>query len=376
MMRRSFGAGSQVSLFTLGTMRALESSEQMFNVLKAAYFSGINHIETAPSYGQAEAFVGLALKEMKLLELNPPGGWVITSKIIPGLSFEEGKNQLKKSILRLGISKVNNLAIHGLNLPEHLHWAINGDGKKLLNWAKREGLIDQIGFSSHGSKVLIKKALTSKVFQFCSLHLHLLDPGRLPLAKKALEEGIGVMAISPADKGGRLQAPSKILTEDCNPIPPLELAYRFLIANGISTLTLGASKPEDFSIAQKLAHKDGPLTKQEEACLLHLQFAGKKRLGITQCGQCQKCLPCPEAVPIPEILRLRNLAIGHDLIGFAKERYNLIGKAGHWWESVNGDACENCQECLPRCPYQLPIPELLSNTHQLLKDSPRRRLWE
>ena len=76
-------------------------------------------------------------------------------------------------------------------------------------------LADQIGFSSHGSQSLIKKALDSKCFQFCSLHLHLLDPSRIPLAKDALSKGIGVMAISPADKGGRLQFPSKTLIDGC-----------------------------------------------------------------------------------------------------------------------------------------------------------------
>lgn len=80
-------------------------------------------------------------------------------------------------------------------------------------------------------------------------------------------------------------------------------------------------------------------------------------------------------VPIPELLRLRNLRLGHDLQEFTEERYNLIGQAGHWWESVNAAGCERCGECLPRCPHQLPIPELLAETHQLLAAAPRRRLW-
>jgi predicted aldo/keto reductase-like oxidoreductase len=60
---------------------------------------------------------------------------------------------------------------------------------------------------------------------------------------------------------------------------------------------------------------------------------------------------------------------------FAQERYNLIGRAGHWWEELNASACNNCGECLPRCPHQLPIPELLADTHQRLAAAPRRRLW-
>ena len=51
--KRSFGRGKKVSLFTLGTMRATESLEKMYSIMKNAYYVGINHIETAPSYGDA-----------------------------------------------------------------------------------------------------------------------------------------------------------------------------------------------------------------------------------------------------------------------------------------------------------------------------------
>ena len=60
--RRRFGAGPDVSLFTLGTMRALASPAQMQEVLEAAIAAGINHLETAPAYGPAEAFLGTALQ--------------------------------------------------------------------------------------------------------------------------------------------------------------------------------------------------------------------------------------------------------------------------------------------------------------------------
>ena len=67
--------------------------------------------------------------------------------------------------------------------------------------------------------------------------------------------------------------------------------------------------------------------------------------------------------------------LGHDLQGYCEERYNLIGRAGHWWESHDASACEGCQACLPRCPHELPIPDLLAETHALLSAPPRRRLW-
>lgn len=373
--RRNFGDGPAVSLFTLGTMRALTSPTQMLEVVKEAVAVGINHLETAPAYGPAEGFLGHALKHLATEGVSPSGGWVITSKILPGLSFSEGQAQLLACLQRLGVERLDNWAIHGLNLEAHLDWALDGDGQALMQWARSEGLVGQVGFSSHGSNALIAAAINSGAFRFCSLHLHLLDQRRLPLATKALESGMGVMAISPADKGGRLQDPSPTLVADCSPYPPLVLAYRFLLSAGISTLTLGASCRADLTLARELGQAGHTLSSDELKAINHLEMRRSERLAPHACGQCDACLPCPNDVPIPQLLRLRNLRLGHDLRGFTEERYNLIGRAGHWWEALDASACGRCGACLPRCPHQLPIPDLLSETHALLSAPPRRRLW-
>jgi len=389
--RRPFGRGPAVSPFTLGTMRAVNSPAQMEAVLRAALAAGINHLETAPAYGPAESFLSTALNKLDLEGAGPAGGWLITSKLLPGCDLASGQQQLAAILARLGVQQLTSLAIHGLNREDHLSWVLEGPGAELLHWAQAEGLVGQVGFSSHGSPELIEAALGSGIFQFCSLHLHLFDQTRMPIARQALAEGIGVMAISPADKGGRLYDPPGELIADCQPFDPLELAYRFLLDAGISTLTLGAAQPDDLTWVLRLA----PPTKGNHpnpsnaealttamvvdatvaAAVERVAAAGAERLGKERCGQCRACLPCPADVPIPELLRLRNLAVGHGMEAFAGERYNLIGRAGHWWESLNAAACQGCGACLPRCPHGLAIPDLLADTHRRLAAAPRRRLW-
>ena len=80
-MRRSFGRGPSVRLFTLGTMRAIDSAEQMYSVVKVALSAGVNHIETAPAYGPAEKFLGKTLIQLNEENKFPKGGWIITNKL-------------------------------------------------------------------------------------------------------------------------------------------------------------------------------------------------------------------------------------------------------------------------------------------------------
>ena len=373
--KRSFGKGSKVSLFTLGTMRANKGSNQMYQIIKEAHYAGINHLETAASYGNAEKLIGEALKRFKKNKGLSIEEWIITSKVLPSGDFNYLKNNFKNSLKNLKLKKINNLAIHGINLNAHLDWALFGEGKKFIKWVIENRLVDQVGFSSHGSYSLIEKAINSEVFNFCNLHLHFLDQSKLTLADLALKKDMGVLAISPADKGGRLYSPSKILLKASEPFHPLELAYRFLLSKGITTLSLGASKLEDFKIAKKLINSSHKLTDLEIESIKNIEKLSSEKLKSTKCEQCRSCLPCPNEIPIPEILRLRNISIGYGQLEFAKERYNLIGRAGHWWEEKNSSFCLKCKECIPRCPCNLNIPALLEQTHNLLVENPKKRLW-
>jgi len=132
--KRSFGRGAKVSLFTLGTMRATESLEKMYGIIKKAHDAGINHIETAPSYGVAESLIVNSIKKFAIDENIKEKNWVITSKVLPKGDFDFLKNNFKKSLKNLNREKINNLAIHGLNLKKHLDWVLAGEGKKFISW--------------------------------------------------------------------------------------------------------------------------------------------------------------------------------------------------------------------------------------------------
>ena len=373
--KRAYGKRCDVSLFTLGTMRATENLDKMYSLIKIAHHAGINHLETAAAYSNAEILIGESLKKLETSENIFRKEWIITTKVLPKGDFNYLKNNFENSLKNLKLNKIQNLAIHGINLDEHLDWALTGEGRKFLKWVRKNGLVDQVGFSSHGSYKLIENAINCEVFSFCNLHLHFLDQSKISLAQLALKKQMGVLAISPADKGGRLYAPSETLLKASAPYHPLELAYRFLISKGITTLSLGATKYEDFNIAKKLINSSQKLKSSEISALEKIEKFANEELKSSKCDQCRSCLPCPSEIPIPEILRLRNISIGYGQLEFAKERYNLIGRAGHWWEQKDASFCLGCNECVPKCPSKLNIPELLKQTHNLLVDKPKKRLW-
>ena len=85
--KRSFGKGCNVSLFTLGTMRATENLDKMYTLIKSAHDTGINHLETAASYGNSEKLIGKALKKLEISENIFRKDWIITNKVLPKGDF-------------------------------------------------------------------------------------------------------------------------------------------------------------------------------------------------------------------------------------------------------------------------------------------------
>jgi predicted aldo/keto reductase-like oxidoreductase len=124
-----------------------------------------------------------------------------------------------------------------------------------------------------------------------------------------------------------------------------------------------------------VADQVGPLTGAEQAALARWEQACRESLAGDFCTQCERCLPCPAFIDIPEILRLRNLAVAFGMNEYASFRYNLLNGTDEWFHGHPGDHCTECGECLPRCPEHLDVPRLLFSAHDTLKTGTGRRLW-
>lgn len=366
MHYRRFGKTELVlSVFSLGTMRCLENTEVLQQVLTAAVNHGINHIETAQAYGQSERYIGQALSRLDRSKL------VLTTKLLPGSDVERLVDQ---SLERLGTSYIDCLAIHGVNTLEHLQQI--DQMMPGLTSVLDDGRVRHIGASSHGALEVVMGAIAHPIISFINLHYYFFNPRNAPAIDLAHQNDLGIFIISPGDKGGQLYTPPDRLTALCAPFDPLLLTYRWLLSDPrITTLSVGPAIAPQLDWPLQIAGQTGPLTPPEQTTLEKLEQLLHTTLDTDLCHQCHQCLPCPEAINIPEVLRLRNLAVAYDMTKFGKYRYGMFERAGHWFPGRKGNRCTDCGDCLPRCPQQLDIPALLRDTHGRLNGPERRRLW-
>ena len=92
-----------------------------------------------------------------------------------------------------------------------------------------------------------------------------------------------------------------------------------------------------------------------------------KELCDNICTGCKYCQPCPNEVNISFIFEaLQRYQIYGDRDA-AKRYYSLIGKMP-WAPGTDASACEECGECLEKCPQSIEIIEQLKNAHEVLSN--------
>lgn len=392
MLRRRFGrTGIDLPVLTCGGMRFQQSwnagdvvSESNQSNLEAtldhALSLGMNHIETARGYGTSEKQVGSFLQHI------PRHQYVLQTKVAPSEDPDQFERDVFDSLSRLRVSYVDLLSIHGINDDTTLAYALRDGGclSRALE-LKQRGLVRYVGFSTHAPERVILSAIYDGRFDYVNLHYYWAFQQNLRALRAASARDMGILIISPNDKGGRLYEPPEKLLRLTAPLSPMVYNDWFCLAHPeISTLSIGASKPSDFDehvhavmsftqslsdVRQIIAPIEARLTAEYERVL------GREWATTWQVG-----LPSYDAVPgqinVQEILRLYNLAKAFDMLAYGQMRYNLLENGGHWFPGKPAVGFDDAAitSALADSPHAERIPELLRDAHRLLVGAKQKRL--
>ncbi|MBF0274861.1 MAG: aldo/keto reductase [Nitrospinae bacterium] len=375
MEYRRFGkTEKEISVITLGGMRfphgwdepreelPKDSIDNCIEITQKAFDVGINHVESAWGYVKSEHLFGEVLSR---LDKKRSEYYFMTKGTAED---EEGMIQkVKLQLQHLKMEYVDFYGFHGINTHEILSNVVKkGGALDGLLRLKKDGLIKHIGFSTHGPLNVIMDSVNTGLFEFVNLHYYYFYQRNYPVVALAKHKDLGVFIISPNDKGGQLWNASEKVKNTCKPLTPIQFNARFCLSHPeIATMSFGINELSQFKESLGVLNNGIYFSPEDREIMVSMDKM-VSNIGENYCTYCSECLPCPEKINIPEILRFRNMAVGYDMINFGRYRYNMFEPDGHWFPGNFGNKCTDCNDCLSRCPLQLKIPSLLRGTHSLL----------
>ena len=353
-----------------------QSKQKVKSTILRALELGINHIETAYGYGTSEEEIGAVIKNLSR------NSFILQTKASPRKDVNEFLKRIEESLKLLYVDYLDLFAIHGINNEELLSYTLQKGGcLEAVLKLKKQGLVRYVGFSTHGSTDIILKAVKSGVFDFINLHWYYIFQDNWPVILEANKRNMGVLIISPNDKGGKLYDPPEKLRKLTSPLSPMIFNDLFCLSrHEVSTLSIGAAKPADYdehikalSFYEQRRDLISPIVerlKSEFSTILGKEWAATWKEGLPHWYE------TPGNINIPVILYLWNLARAYDMTEYGKMRFNLMGNADHWFPGNKPDFLDkfDFSECLKKSPHAHLIPSILKEAYSLLSGQEVRRL--
>lgn len=338
---------------------------------------GINHVETAQGYGPSERQLG------QILPTLPRDEIIVQTKANPREDADQFAEEVHDSIDRLGVGWLDMFAFHGINNEQTLAYA--AACLPVVRDMQRQGKVRFVGFSTHGPPDIVLKAVChddgAGGFDYANVHWFYIYQWNWPAIEAATRRDMGVFIISPTDKGGHLYRPPAKLVDLCRPLHPIVFNDLFCLSHPqVHTLSIGATRPGDYDLH---AEAVGMLDRADELLppiLDRLAQALRQAADEDLLDPFHLPLPAwqdtPGEVSIPTILWLWNLLSAFDLDEYARARYNLLGRGGHWFPGNTAAEMDEAAiaDALGEAGLAKKVLAVLRSAHEALADDPQRRL--
>jgi predicted aldo/keto reductase-like oxidoreductase len=317
---------SRVGIGGIPLMRPPEA--EAIRVVQRALDLGVTFVDTALGYRDSEIRVGKALSgRREQVVIATKGG---------GQDKATALGHIDLSLERLNTDYIDLWQFHNVSSFEKYERVVGlGGGLEGALQALQAGKVRYIGLSSHSLDVALE-AVRSGLFETIQFPFNYVSDEAveelLPLAEA---HDVGFIGMKPF-AGGQLG--------DANLSIKYVLQFPWVVPDP------GVEKVKEIeeivgiveSDAWKLSPQEGQEIEQRRA-----------ELGTRFCRQCEYCLPCPQEVYIPMIMIVRGM--------WALWPQELF-RDPEWWFSkavMSGKNCVECGECEAKCPYNLPIREMI-----------------
>lgn len=288
---------------------------------------GINYIDTARGYSVSESYLGEALTGIR-------DKFVLATK-----SMARDKvgmaNDIDISLANLRTNYIDLYQVHNPSMAQLDQIISEGGALEALKEARDAGKIGHIGLTAHSLEVF-ERALTLDWVETIMFPYNIVETQGEELIKKCADKNIGFIDMKPLAGGA---------------IEDATLAVRFVSSNPYVSVTI-PGMAEISEVEQNLAavNDTAPLSDAE----LGKINAIRKELGTQFCRRCGYCAPCSVGIIIPNMFVFSGYLERYGLADWAKGRYDTQAKTA--------SDCIECGICETRCPYNLPIREMLKHT--------------
>lgn len=327
--------GLKISVIGLGGLPVQRTNQEGANeIVKACMEQGINFLDTARGYTVSEEFFGNALKDCR-------DKWVIASKAM-SRDYEGMKADIETTLRNLQTDYIDLYQMHNIRSDKELKqcFSENGAYKALLE-AKEAGKIGYIGASAHELRTSTRllQEYSDKIDTFMFPYNIVENQGE-KLMQECAEKNIGFIAMKPI-AGGNIE----------NTV----LALKYILNNPNCTVVIPGMGDANEVVQNTCNEVFQPLTDEDK------QKCDKiiKELGSQFCRRCGYCAPCPQGIDIPRNFILVNYVRRYDLGDWAKTNFAAL--------PASAKDCVKCGICETRCPYNLPIRQMLEKVTEDMK---------
>lgn len=292
--------------------------------------AGVNYIDTARGYTVSEEYLGFALEGIR-------DRFVLATKSM-ARTREAMEKDIRTSLSNLRTDHIELYQVHNPSMAQLEQVMGEGGALEALLEAREQGRIGHIGLTAHSLEVF-EKALTLPWVETIMFPYNIVETQGRDLVQRCAGQNVGFIAMKPL-AGGAIEDAS--------------LAMRYLVSDPAVTVVIpGMAEPKEAEQNLSAAADTSPLTADEQTRIQAI----RDTLGTQFCRRCNYCAPCTVGINIPSVFLFQGYLDRYGLADWARGRYETL--------PVKASACVECGACETRCPYSLPI-------RQMLKDAARK----